>query len=116
MSLIKKHFATTKLFQTILMCTRFRQHFLAQLTDYSSRHDSSECTASACLPQTLEASGRQHTLKWGCWGPGVSVEQIEIKKALLISVNTGVKYMFQKCIIRTWFLLPAALGAVQLSP
>ena len=58
----------TNVFVTILMLI-----LLMELTDCSSRRDSSECTALACLLQTLEASGRQHTWRLGYWGPAVSV-------------------------------------------
>lgn len=62
--------------------------FVVKLTDCNSPHGSSECSASACLPQTLEASGKQHTLRWGCWEPAASVREANTQKPILLIPHT----------------------------
>lgn len=57
-----------------------RRRLPVALTDCSSPHGSSACTASVCLPQTLEASGRRHTLRWGYSGPAASARKTNSSK------------------------------------
>lgn len=70
-----------------------------KLTDCSSPHDSSEYTASVCLPQTLEASGRQHTLRWRYSEPAASGWKANSQEHILLILHTykNTLHIKKKC-------------------